>query len=151
MVKLDSTGEIQWQKRLGGSGDDQAHNIQSTNDGGYIMAGCTASNNGDVSGNHGAKDAWIAKLNSLTGTEDIQSNINWQLFPNPTTGILEIQTDENTPFTLVAVIDIFGRHLIEQEINSDGSIDLSNLPNGVYIVSVLSKERKTYQKKIVKK
>jgi hypothetical protein len=65
VVKLNSTGEIQWQKCLGGSGDDQAFDIQPTADGGYIMVGQSSSNDGDVSGNHGGNgDAWIVKLNS---------------------------------------------------------------------------------------
>jgi len=30
---------IQWQKHLGGSGDDRAYSIQQTTDGGYVVAG----------------------------------------------------------------------------------------------------------------
>ncbi|MBS1568592.1 MAG: T9SS type A sorting domain-containing protein [Bacteroidetes bacterium] len=64
MVKLDNTGTLQWQKCLGGTGSDFAYATEQTTDGGYIMAGQTASNNGDVSGKHGGKDAWVVKLNS---------------------------------------------------------------------------------------
>lgn len=73
IVKLNSTGVIQWQKSLGGTYGDYANAIQQTTDGGYIVAGSTTSNNGDVSGNHGffQDDAWIVKLNS-TGS------IQWQ-------------------------------------------------------------------------
>ena len=39
---------IQWQKALGGSSDDRARAIQQTIDGGYITAGYSKSNNGDV-------------------------------------------------------------------------------------------------------
>ena len=48
--------EVQWQKSLGGSSADQAHSITQTSDGGYIVAGETGSNDGDVSGNHGYID-----------------------------------------------------------------------------------------------
>jgi len=65
VVKLDSVGLIQWQKCLGGSGDDKAYDIQLTDDGGYIVAGNSKSNNGDVSGNHGGSDFWVAKLDSV--------------------------------------------------------------------------------------
>ena len=64
IVKLSSSGAIQWQKSLGGSSEDIARSIQPTVDGGYIVAGSTKSNNGDVSGNHGDADAWIVKLSS---------------------------------------------------------------------------------------
>ncbi|GIV32500.1 MAG: hypothetical protein KatS3mg031_0035 [Chitinophagales bacterium] len=54
--------ELQWQKSLGGSGDDKAKAVHQTHDGGYIVAGYARSNNGDVSGNHGQSDYWITRL-----------------------------------------------------------------------------------------
>src|SRR5690606_36383484 len=71
VVKLDMSGNIQWQKSLGGSGVDMAHSIQQTIDGGYIVAGLSQSNDGDVTGNHGGADYWIVKL-------DDNGNIDWQ-------------------------------------------------------------------------
>ena len=62
IVKLASTGAIQWQKCLGGTQGDKARCIRQTTDGGYIIAGSTSSNNIDVSGNHGNIDFWIVKL-----------------------------------------------------------------------------------------
>jgi type 1 glutamine amidotransferase len=56
---------IQWQKTLGGTGWDTGSSIQQTADGGYIVAGLTSSNDGDVSGNKGFTDFWVVKLNSL--------------------------------------------------------------------------------------
>ncbi len=64
VVKLDRNGIIQWQKCLGGTGDDIAYSGEQTTDGGYIIAGYTRSNDGDVTGNHGDADWWIVKLNS---------------------------------------------------------------------------------------
>jgi len=65
VVKTDSMGTIQWQKSLGGSYDDEANVIQQTSDGGYIIAGQSVSNDGDVSGNHGlSRDTWIVKLDN---------------------------------------------------------------------------------------
>lgn len=71
VIKVSATGAIEWQKVLGGTDYDSALSIQPTTDGGYIMAGYTASTDGDVTGNHGDKDAWVVKL-SATGT------IMWQ-------------------------------------------------------------------------
>jgi hypothetical protein len=64
IVKLDSNGVMEWQKSLGGTYGDDASSIQQTNDGGYIIAGATGSNDGDVTGNHGDYDYWIVKLSS---------------------------------------------------------------------------------------
>ncbi|MCF3111033.1 hypothetical protein LL912_19760 [Niabella sp. CC-SYL272] len=63
LVKLSSSGTIQWQKAYGGSGEDRAFSVQQTTDGGYIMAGSSRSNDGDVTGNHGDMDYWVVKLN----------------------------------------------------------------------------------------
>jgi len=73
VTKLNSNGDIQWQKCYGGVGNDDARYIQNTPDGGYIFAGSTAANNKDVQGNHlpGGLDIWVVKLNSSGG-------IQWQ-------------------------------------------------------------------------
>jgi hypothetical protein len=72
VVKLNSSGDIEWQKCLGGTSDDYAYCIQQTSDGGFIVAGYTKSNDGDVSGNHGGgSDYWVVKLNSI-------GDIEWQ-------------------------------------------------------------------------
>lgn len=71
IVKLTSTGEIEWQKALGGDNEDLSKSIQQTSDNGYVIAGWSESNDGDVSGNHGGKDYWIVKI-TATG------NIEWQ-------------------------------------------------------------------------
>ena len=71
IIKLDATGTIQWQKSLGGNFGDYAFSIQQTSEGGYVVAGYSASKNGDVTGNHGSQDFWIVKLNHI-------GDIQWQ-------------------------------------------------------------------------
>ena len=71
VIKTDSMGKIQWQKCYGGTKNEVAYAIQQTNDGGYVFAGSTNSNDGDVKGNHGATDVWVVKL-------DKDGNIKWQ-------------------------------------------------------------------------
>lgn len=71
IVKLDSQGAIQWQRCLGGGREDEAYSIQQTLDGGYVVAGSTESNDGDVVGNHlyldvyPTHDAWVVKLDGF--------------------------------------------------------------------------------------
>ncbi len=73
VVKLDSSGAIQWQKTYGGSKDDEARSIIQTSDGGYIVAGYSNSTDGDVTGNKGGFDHWIVKLDN-TGSIQWQKN-----------------------------------------------------------------------------
>lgn len=73
IVKLNSAGNIQWQKTIGGNGFDYLESVQLTTDGGYILGG--RSNSG-ISGNKtepniGEYDYWVLKLNS-------SGEIEWQ-------------------------------------------------------------------------
>jgi len=71
IVKLDAEGSVQWQQCYGGSGDDSGTAVRQRSDGGYTLIGSTASNDGDVSGNHGGDDVWVARL-------DTSGTILWQ-------------------------------------------------------------------------
>jgi hypothetical protein len=64
VVKLNSTGTIEWQKTIGGSGDDQLLTIQPTFDGGYIFGGISNSGiSGDkTDASNGVYDYWVVKL-----------------------------------------------------------------------------------------
>jgi hypothetical protein len=71
VVKLSEDGSLQWKKCFGGKGADFANSVQQTTDGGYIIAGRSDSNDGDVTGNHGDLDFWVVKL-----SED--GSLQWQ-------------------------------------------------------------------------
>ncbi len=64
VVKLDGDGNIEWQRTLGGTGLDNAGRILQLPSGGYLLLGNTRSNDGDVSGNHGNTDVWLAWLSA---------------------------------------------------------------------------------------
>lgn len=56
---------IEWEKSYGGSGFELLYSMQSTSDGGYILAGSSVSNDGDLTNNKGAGDYWIVKIDSV--------------------------------------------------------------------------------------
>lgn len=65
VVKLSSTGTLEWQKCLGGTSNDSAESVKLTIDGGYLIVGTSSSTDGDVTNNHGYNDIWLIKLNSV--------------------------------------------------------------------------------------
>jgi M6 family metalloprotease-like protein/uncharacterized delta-60 repeat protein len=65
VLKLAADGTVQWQKTYGGTGSEEAHSIQQTRDGGYIVAGWTDSFGA------GSSDIWVLKL-AADGT------VQWQ-------------------------------------------------------------------------
>jgi len=74
-TKIDSEGNLLWQKCLGGSRVEFPSRIFQTEDGDFILVGYTQSNDGDVSGNHTVSnlkyDIWMVKLSS-------EGEILWQ-------------------------------------------------------------------------
>jgi len=88
IVKIDSLGIGQWDKRFGGTGDDWLSSLSQTTDEGYILGGYS---NSGISGDKsqlswGGSDYWILKIDSLgvkqwdqrfggTGDEDAFGNI----------------------------------------------------------------------------
>lgn len=58
LIKTDVSGNIQWAKAYGRSGEDRAQVARQTSDGGYIMAGRTSSFGG------GSYDSYLIKTNS---------------------------------------------------------------------------------------
>jgi hypothetical protein len=66
IVRLDSSGQIQWQNAYGGSGTDSFHRVLPTPDGGYLAAGTLQS-----SSTGRGFDQWLVKLDSM-------GQIQWQ-------------------------------------------------------------------------
>ncbi|MFN7708504.1 MAG: hypothetical protein ACK5QE_07575 [Sphingobacteriia bacterium] len=68
IVKLDAAGNKQWDKTLGGSGEDVMNSLQQTLDGGYILGGGSLSD-ADIAGgksekSRGERDYWVVKLDA---------------------------------------------------------------------------------------
>jgi hypothetical protein len=73
VVKLDVTGNIEWQNTIGGYKEDDLHSVIQTTDGGYLLGGYSESGtNGDkTEPSQGFRDYWVVKLDGL-------GNILWQ-------------------------------------------------------------------------
>ena len=94
IVKLDASGDTQWQKTLGGNEDDNLEVIRPLSDEkGYILAGTSSSNKSHEKqeDSRGNTDYWIVKL-------DHEGEIQWQktLGGNYTDDVkgLEVLSDE---------------------------------------------------------
>ncbi|WP_452228886.1 T9SS type B sorting domain-containing protein [Lacinutrix sp. MEBiC02404] len=71
IFKIDSLGNLQWEKTFGGTGYDFCRKVEETFDGNFIVTGYSNSNDGDVTGAHGNYDFWVLKLNA-------SGNIMWK-------------------------------------------------------------------------
>jgi len=128
---------IQWQKCLGGTSDDGAHFIQQTLDGGYIVAGWTFSNDGDVSGNHDSADYWVVKLifSPTNIAEDINSPSYIKIYPNPFTDFINIDIGDKTAD--VKLMNLLGQVVFSESLRQNKNVVSGiNIPAGVYILQV---------------
>jgi len=82
IIKLDARGNEQWQRTIGGAGQEQLSAAVPTSDGGFLLAGSSSSAKspetkgardpfGKWDGGYGNLDLWIVKLDS-------EGNIQWQ-------------------------------------------------------------------------
>ncbi|WP_250254136.1 T9SS type A sorting domain-containing protein [Chryseobacterium sp. Marseille-Q3244] len=153
-VKLTPTGNIQWQKCFGGSGVDSANSVIQTTDGGYIIAGGSNSNNGDVTVNNGNDDVWIVKLApeiQLATSEvvkDVTATIN--VFPNPAKDHITLKLDYFTPSMEVTITDMLGKTVHQQKLEGlRTKINTSHLEKGVYFLTLPNGTQKLTKKFII--
>ena len=126
VVKTDAQGNLLWQKTFGGSKLDWGHSLVELPGGDLIVAGVTASSDGDVSMNHGAGDIWVIRLTSdgrkiweKTYGGSFSDNV-WKVEPSPSGGVY--LTGES--FSVDG--DFSGNHgdadLLISEIDGNGSL-----------------------------
>jgi hypothetical protein len=136
-LKIKADGEEIWTKTVGSNGDEVLKKLFEMRDGGYLLAGTS---NGTISRDKnsmkGGQDFWIVKLKDKDKEEKVKQNI--EAIPNPalsyTNAIIGYEYKEGT----VTLFDLNGRSL--QTISIDGErtipINLSGLPQGVYLIEV---------------
>jgi uncharacterized delta-60 repeat protein len=98
ILKLNSEGDIEWQKTYGESRDDEAQSIQQTIDGGYIVAGWTNS-----FGDGYDDDIWVLKLSS-------EGDIEWHKIygGNDVDRALAIQQTDDRGYIVAGWTNSFG-------------------------------------------
>jgi len=153
VVKLDSVGNIQWQKCLGGTNVDLAYSVQPTFDGGYIVAGSTLSIDGDVNGNHDTTtsyfDYWVVKLAPTVGIIETTEESTLNIYPNPAGEELIIK-NEISIINEVSIYNVFGVLVMCRQLNAkQTSINLSSEAKGVYFIKIKDSNQKLTFKKIV--
>jgi hypothetical protein len=81
IVKIDRKGNKQWDATFGGTGPDELHSLQQTDDGGYILGGSSLSGiSGDkTQPTKGGKDFWIVKTDA-NGVKQWDADFGGDLF-----------------------------------------------------------------------
>lgn len=88
---------------------------------------------------------------TITGQEEIKNDLKNKisLYPNPTNSIFYINTKEK--INDVNIYDIYGRVVKHESNYNNAGFDCSNLPNGIYIVEILSQNSRNIEKILIAK
>lgn len=149
LVKLDEQGELEWQRPIGGTDEDEGIVVSQTPDGGYIAAGVNWSSDGDASGNNGQSDVWVIKLKTVTtSTQGDLQLPGLSLFPNPSPGPVRIEAEGVSAFD-VEVFDAAGQSVYRHR--AESNVDLDFLPNGIYWLRLKNKQSFTFKKLVIQK
>ncbi|MCA0131157.1 hypothetical protein [Winogradskyella alexanderae] len=62
LAKVSPSGNLIWERNIGGSNFDVARAIKSSKNGNFILAGSSRSSDVDVASNKGQNDAWVLKI-----------------------------------------------------------------------------------------
>jgi hypothetical protein len=158
VVELDPDLNIVWQHSYGGSSNDVLRDLDLTADGGAILSGYTRSNDGDLTGHQlqGESDVWILKLApwSGTGVADQADENGILLFPNPTTGDLQLDFGSlHGPGWQLEIMDALGRSVLTmQPVHATRgrlTIGTRGLAQGTYAVR-LHKGSESYVRRFIK-
>ncbi|MCP4440025.1 MAG: T9SS type A sorting domain-containing protein [Aureispira sp.] len=141
--KLDSAGSFVWVKQAGGAGSfchgygivtDELNNIYIAGE--YRNAVDFDPNSGiNTLIAVGDYDIYIQKWspNLPTGIERIEENLSFKVYPNPSTGVFNIELPQGAKAGQIQVVDNIGQVVYEGILTEPKSIlDLSTFALGVY-------------------
>lgn len=162
VAKYDSSGNVFWAQKAGGSNGDIGNGISIDTSGNSYITGCffspftyfdgTVLTNCDTITN--PAEIFVAKMgNNPTGIIEKNGRNEINIYPNPTSGLFNVQISqfENALINNIEIYNLYGECIHKQICKSaNQQIDLSSLSSGIYLLQIKT-QLGTIVKKIVKK
>jgi hypothetical protein len=156
VVKLNSFGALQWQKTLGGSGNDYGYSVVQRSDSSFIIAGLSDSDDSDITDHHFHEDYWIVKLSNAPKQEVNLPNQKTSYsfaYPNPFTLSTKIIVPEGLHSnSVLKVFDLLGREVRSIEVPIGEihiTLNRNGLANGVYVLRLINNNTEVAQANII--
>ena len=137
---------IAWYENLDGLGSFGSQNIITSNARGYLVSTGDMDGDGDLdvmSAYGDNKIAWYE--NSLILAINENNSLNFSIYPNPTTGILNIASEIR--ITSLEIYNQLGQLVLFNVFNS--SIDISELSQGMYFIKIVGENGVVEVKKVI--
>jgi len=148
LAKIDSVGNLLWERTYGGSYNDRPSLVREDSDGTIIIVGTTNSTDGTFSGMsiQGQDDMFVIKLAPWVGINSSEkTNFSVRIYPNPTQSGSTINLKglpiKNSQYQL-SIYNIQGQQLNSQQFNASYTkqVQLPQLSNGVYFIRLINEE-----------
>lgn len=146
VVKIDTSGNLQWQSCYGGSNDDYSNSIVEASDSSLFFVGYSTSNDGDLILNRGGQDMWVVKLESPTAMSNysIKNPLN-NLTAFISDNALKINfTSRKSGKCTISLFDITGKSVksfnTSFQQGKNEIKDYFNVVHGIYILKFISEE-----------
>ena len=166
ILSLTQDGEMLWEREIQDGRDKlnlmDLYALAEADDGGLILTGTIYITSPDSQSF--SQDIWLVKLDSngcynpdcenfqiITATHDLEDTWdNFKIFPSPTSDALYIESPASQSTTMnITLWDVDGRPVAHKTCETYASLDVSNLPTGIYIIKILSPEGKLLYTKSV--
>ncbi|MBS7232525.1 T9SS type A sorting domain-containing protein [Flavobacterium psychroterrae] len=136
-LKIDDKGEEIWRKTVKSNGEDVLQKLFETRDGGYLMAGTSKSGTSkDKKASIGGNDFWVVKLEDRLKPDKVKTK-GIEAIPNPVVTFTNIIIGYKYENGTATVVDMAGRILKQFDITGQTiPVNLSNYPEGIYIVNI---------------
>lgn len=149
LLQLDFNGNLIWQKSLGEAETDNGYAVKTTLNG-AVIAGTIKVENHRSPSPHGTVDFWLLHIGDTTSVAIEEVHIDSQLFPNPSSGIVQLEVKE--PIKYVEIISTNGIKLYEaQPFQSKLFIDLKRWNSGIYFLKGETIYGHLFYEKIIRK
>jgi len=147
VVKIDSSGNILWDKTIFTNGHDEKGSAIPLNDLCFTVVNYTAADTGGYKSEftRGDGDYWMVKLCDITVGIDELNSATLNIFPNPTKNNIQISgllTLSDYSFVIRSVRG----EIVKNGKLTTNTINLTDISKGVYILQLKSKNQSIYKK-----
>ena len=143
-IKINEKGDELWRKEVGSDGQEILKKVIETRDGGYLMAGTSKTiltaegrikATGNKSSGKGSQDFWVVKLKDKDKPKEPKKPV--EAIPNPAVDFTNVIVGYDFNKGTATLVDIAG-HILQSFPITERTvpIDLSGLPEGVYVVNI---------------
>ncbi len=148
LVKLSASGELLWQKPMGGSFNDALYGLEIISGNKILVTGTSNSVDGDLTSNLGDQDLWIAKIDTTTLKTQNFEVLQITVAPNPSSKNIILSITEHETFDKIVISDNCGKTILIQN-EKKNTINIETLQSGIYFIQA-SANGKIYTTRFIK-